>query len=273
MAHIISGFDYSVPKSLTEEPFWPEMLENLMILWRSQRGAIKEFAATRNIDRLCHFTAASNLNSLFEKGITSRKSLNSSGTKFKKLDPSNKVYFEDFSHVSVSLPNTKMLYNKYKAGSWIAIIVIDVRVLWKIPFFSIPMNSAKGNMHKLMHENYHDFLGLDGFKKLFSNVGLRKSCSVPKNEPTDIQSEIIFLKTIPTQFFKDILLSPIDKTSEQFLDVANQFGFFETGARAKYQWKWLSSEVIEAWGPTYSTKAQENYNSRVWHKDWRYDGE
>jgi len=264
--------DYSVPSSLVEEPFWPEMLLNLKSTWQRDRYLIKEYCLERNIKWLCHFTTATNLKSLFDKGIKSRRLLAQESLSHERVDSSSKIYYEDFNYLSVSSPNTKMLYTKYNEGIWVAVIVLDVSLLWHLPFFSIPMNSARWRMRQLMSLNHAKFLGLEGFRSLFGNPQVRQKCKVPISEPTDVQSEVIFLDTIPSSYFRHVLLTPIDKTSKGFLSVANDFGFFESGTKTKFEWKWLAAEQINAWGPLYSSSAQECYNLRKWDEDWDKSG-
>lgn len=265
--------DYSVPNSLIEEPFWPEMLSGIKSRWKRDRHFIKQFCSEREIQWLCHFTTASNLKSLFNNGIKSRKALSQQALSHQRIDGSTKLYFEDFNYLSVSSPNTKMLYSKFvNERVWVAVVVLDAKLLWQFPFFSIPMNSAKWQMRHLMNQDYTKFLGLSGLQSLFGNLPIREKCKVPMSEPTDIQSEVIFLDSIPSTYFRHVLLTPIEKTSSQFLSVAKDFGFFESGTKSKYEWKWLSMESISAWNPKYSASAQECYNLRNWNEDWEQNG-
>lgn len=264
--------DYSVPRSLVEEPFWPEMLSNVKSTWKSDRLLIKKYCKERNIQWLCHFTTATNLRSLFDNGVKSRSLLTQEALSHQRIDSSSKLYFENFNYLSISIPNTKMLHSKFNQGSWVAVVVLDASLLWQFPFFSIPMNSAKWQMRQLMNLNYAKFLGLSGLQALFGKIDIREKCNVPISEPTDVQSEVIFLDTIPSSYFKHVLLTPRDKNSPDFLQVANEFGFFKSGIKAKYEWKWLTMEQINAWGPKYSPKAQECYNLRKWSEDWDKNG-
>ena len=264
--------DYSVPSSLVEEPFWPEMLLNVKSTWKSDRLLIKKYCIEKNIQWLCHFTTATNLRSLFDNGINSRSLLAQEALSHQRIDNSSKLYFENFNYLSISIPNTKMLHSKFNQGSWVAVVVLDASLLWQLPFFSIPMNSAKWQMRQLMSLNYAKFLGLSGLRALFGNLDIREKCNVPISEPTDVQSEVIFLDTIPSHYFRHVLLTPKDKTSLDFLSVANEFGFFKSGTNAKYEWKWLTVEQINAWGPKYSPSAQECYNLRKWNEDWGKNG-
>lgn len=272
MTELLGHSDYSVAKSLTEEAFWPEMLSSINSAWQRDRLAIKQYCKKRNIKWLCHFTDAANLRSLFNNGIKSRRLLANESLEYSRIDTSSKLYFEDFNYLSISSPNTKMLHTKYMKGIWVAVVVLDVKLLWEMPFFSIPMNSAKGQMRTLMNTDYVQFLGYSGLRALFGNNELREKCKVPMSEPTDIQSELIFLSTISNNYFRHVCLTPIDKTSQNFLSVAKDFGFFESGTKAKYEWKWLTRETIDSWGPEYSAEAKECYNLRKWNEDWNSNG-
>lgn len=265
--------DYSVPNSLAEEPFWPEMLSSIQQSWRNDRHDIKRFCKDREIRWLYHFTTATNLKSLFDHGIMSRNLLAKKALSYQRIDGTSKLYFEDFNYLSISSPNTKMLYRKFAIEKvWVALLVLDVKLLWKLPFFSIPMNSAKWQMRHLINHEYSRFLGLAGLQTLFTNPAIREKCKVPKSEPTDVQSELIFLDTIPSSYFRHVLLTPIEKTSSDFLSVANEFGFFASGTTSKYEWKWLALDEIRTWDPKFSPSAQECYNLRNWTEDWDING-
>lgn len=261
--------DYSVSNSLVEEAFWPDMLKCIHSTWQSERIQIRQFCKDREIKWLCHFTTATNLKSIFDHGIQSRKMLIDQAIPHQRVDGSIKLYFDSFNYLSVSSPNTKMLYRKFTLEKvWVAVVVLDASLLWSVPFFSIPMNSARREMPRLISQDFTKFLGLSGLRSLFSNRQLRELCNIPVSEPTDIQSEVILLESIPRSYIKHVLLTPIDKTSKLFLTVANDFGFFQSGTKFKYEWKWLSPEVIKAWDPKYSVEAQTNYNLRNWKEDW-----
>ena len=265
--------DFSVPNSLTEEPFWPEMSKRIRYSWRNDLESIKKFCKEREIRWLYHFTAATNLKSIFHHGIMSRNLLAENEITYHRIDGSKKLYFEHFNYLSISSPNTKMLYRKFAIEKvWVALVVLDIKLLWKLPFFSIPMNSAKRQMRELINQEYERFLGMNGLRSLFANSAIRYKCKVPKSEPTDVQSELIFLDTIPSSFFRHILLTPVEKTSKDFLSVGNNFGFFESGSKFKYEWKWLAWDEIKTWDPKFSSTAQENYNLRNWNEDWLKNG-
>jgi hypothetical protein len=272
MTEFVGHSDYSVAKSLTEETFWPEMLSNINSTWQRDRNLIRQFCKERNIRWLCHFSDAANLRSLFNNGIKSRKSLANESLEHSRIDASSKLYFEDFNYISITSPNTKMLHTKYMKGIWVAVVMMDVKLLWEMPFFSIPMNSAKSQMRNLMNTDYMQFLGHLGLRTLFGNHELRKKCKVPISEPTDIQSELIFLNTISNNYFRHVWLSPIDKTSPIFESVGKDFGFFESGTKAKHECKWLTRETIDSWGPQYSAEAKDCYNLRKWNEDWNSNG-
>jgi hypothetical protein len=185
-----------------------------------------------------------------------------------RLDQSEKIYFEDFIYVSLSSPNTKMMFSKYQLGVPIAIIILKVKLLWKMPFFALPMNSARRELIPIIRNDYSKLLGLEGLQNLFLNNELRKKWQVQSSEPTDIQSELIFLDPIPKEFFETVLLTPIDKISPEFLKIAKEFGFFSSGLIKTHDWKWLKEHDIASWGPKFSTKSQMAYNERNWNETW-----
>jgi hypothetical protein len=260
--------NFSVNKSLIEEAFWPEMSKRIKLKWHEEKELIRKFAKNQNIKRLTHFTIATNLQSIFQSGLNSRTTLKSMKINHQRLDQSEKIYFEDFIYVSLSSPNTKMMFSKYQLGVPIAIIILKVKILWKMPFFSLPMNSARSELIPLIRNDYSKLLGLKGLQNLFLNNELREKWQVHSSEPTDIQSELIFLDPIPQEFFETVLLTPIEKTSPEFLQIAKEFSFFNPGLFKKHNWKWLNEQDIASWGPKFSTKSQVAYNERNWNETW-----
>lgn len=216
--------DYSVPSSLVEEPFWPEMFLSIKSTWQNDRHLIRQYCLERNIQWLCHFTPATNLISLSDNGIRSRRLLAQQSLPHQRIDGSTKLYFEDFNYLSISSPNTKMLYTKViEERVWVAIVFLDVKLLWQLPFFSIPMNSAKWQIPQLISLNHAKFLGLTGLRALFGNPQVREKYKVPTSEPTDVQSEVIFLDTIPSSYFRHVHCVP--PLEEQKL-IAREIGQF-----------------------------------------------
>jgi len=266
MGYILDNF--SVNTSLKEEDFWPEMSERIKIKWHEEKEEIRKYAKNRNIKRLTHFTIATNLQSIFRSGLNSRTALRSMNIEHQRLDRSEKIYFEDFIYASLTSPNTKMLFSKYHLGVPLAIIILKVKLLWKMPFFSLPMNSARSESIPLIQNDYSKLLGSKGFQNLFLNNELREKWQVHSSEPTDIQSELIFLDPIPQEFFETVLLTPIDKISPEFLQIAKEFGFFTPGLIKKHSWKWLQEHDIASWGPKFSTESQMAYNERNWNETW-----
>lgn len=260
--------NFSVKTSLKEEVFWPEMSERIKLKWRQDKEEIRTFAKHQNIKRLTHFTIATNLQSIYQSGLNSRTALQRLNIKHQRLDRSEKIYFEDCIYASLTSPNTKMLFSKYHLGVPLAIIILKVKLLWKMPFFSLPLNSARSESIPLIQNDYSRLLGLSGLKNLFLNNVLREKWQVHSSEPTDIQSELIFLDPIPQEFFDTVLLTPADKISSEFLKIAKEFGFFSSGIIKKHNWKWLNEQDIATWGPKFSTKSQMAYNERNWNETW-----
>ncbi len=268
MSTSFGNSDFSVRVSLTEEEFWPEMHRKVSSTWEKDLNLIKEFVDRHNIKQLCHFTLTRNLKSILDTGIQSRTILDSNSTTSTRMDVSSKLYFQDFNYVSISSPNTKMLSAKFKQGSWVSIILMDASLLRELPFFSIPMNSAKYQMPDLMREDYNRFLGFAGLQSLYANTELRKHCAIPASEPTDIQSELIFLSTIPVRYFKEIWLSPTNIKSPENLHVISELEPYGLSLGNTKRWKWLKREKIDSWDAKFSPEAQECFNLRNWNKDW-----
>ena len=264
--------NYSVEKSLAEEDFWPEMQRQIIKTWEQDKDSIRRFTKERGINRLCHFTMALNLKSIFSHGLKSRIDLSKHNIYHHKIETATKIYFQDFIYLSISSPNLKMIHSKFKATSPLAIINLPIKLLWKYPFFSIPWNSARRDMITSIQEDFSRFLGIKGLGNLFLNSKIRSKHNVHISEPTDLQSEIIFLTSIKPSFLKEVLITPMDKTSKEFLNLAKDLEFFESGVIQKHQFKWLEINKIESWGPGKSTDSRLKYNERDWRDDWYLDG-
>lgn len=255
-------------KSLIEEDFWPEMEREVRKTWDKDKDQIRIFSKNQNISRLCHFTKVANLKSIFDNGVKSRQALKKLNIEHDKIDKNFKIYFQDFVYISITSPNTKMIHSKFISGTPFAIIVMHIKLLWKQPFFSIPMNSARKELVTNIRNDYSKYLGIIGLKNLYSNRPLRSKFAIHSSEPTDLQSELIFLDPIPAKYFKTILITPIDKTSKEFLTLAKNFEFFDSGVIQKYEFKWLEEETIKTWGPGNSIESRLIYNERNWNEDW-----
>lgn len=266
--------DYSVEKSLQEEEFWPEMERQIRRKWAQDQDSIRNFTKDRCINRLCHFTLAANLKSVFTHGLKSRVDLNNNNINHHRIETASKIYFQDFIYLSISSPNLKMIHSKFKSSFPLAIVNLPIKLLWKYPFFSIPWNSARRDMIPSIKQDFTKFLGIDGLKNLFLNPRIRSKHRVHISEPTDLQSEIIFLNPIKPSFLKEkeVLITPMSKISKEYLSLAKDLELFESGVIHKRQFKWLEIEKIEGWGPGNSPESRLKYNERDWRDDWYLDG-
>lgn len=260
--------DYSVAQSLIEKPFWPEYEEQIFLEWKRNKKQIREFAHQRNLERLCHFTQGENLASIYQNGLMSRSKVKSKGLQSKRLDSSNKILFEDFVYISVTEPNKTMMESKFSSGLWTVIILIDPRILWKQPFFSIPFNSARSEIYDYLENNREETVGLNALKAIYKGKSIRDQFSISHSVPTDPASELLFLGSIDPKYFKKVLISETNRLSERFLEFANYFGFFESGSFKKYDWKEIKAEEIRKWKFGYNT--EENI-ARKWNSNWLND--
>ena len=262
--------DYSVAQSLVEKPYWPEYRNQIINQWRSEKSKIREFAYQRNIQRLCHFTQGENLVSIYKNGLMSRNEIKAKGLQSIRMDSSAKILFEDFIYASVSEPNKTMMESKYSSGAWPVIIILDPKILWKQPFFSVPFNSARMEVNEYLENNRNETIGLKALESIYRGKMIREQYDISHSVPTDPASELLFLGSIAPKYFKMVLISEIIRNTEKFLKFADYFGFFESGSFKKYEWKEIKAEEIRRWS---WANDQEANNARKWRKNWVEDGD
>jgi len=257
--------DYSVSQSLIEKSYWSDYRNLIISQWKRDKNKIREFAYQRNIQRLCHFTQGENLVSIYKHGLLSRNTIKTKNLTSIRLDSSEKILFEDFVYASVSEPNKTMMESKYSKGAWPVLIIIDPKLMWKQPFFSIPFNSARIEINEYLDNYKQETIGLKAIESIFRGESIREEFNISHSVPTDPASELLFLDPIDPKYFKTVLISEIPKNSPRFLQFANFFGFFESGTFKKYEWKEINSEEIYKWNWRVH---QEANNARKWRKSW-----
>lgn len=173
----------------------------------SEASKIVEIVRHRNLDKLYHFTPMENFKSIIKHGIVGKDSLVRRGIKFQITDNSSLQFLNDATFFSLSNPNDYMRYIKRMAG--IKLIVAEIseldlilEILCKVPFIATPTNSSNLQIQKLFNSKPSLFLGFTGLRNLFQMNAVRERHALHVNEPTDPQSEIIFLQKLPSHLIK-----------------------------------------------------------------------
>ena len=266
--------DYSVRQSITDIENWHEVSQEITKRWKLERSEIKNFVLDSRIDRLCHFTSGQNLSSIIKFGIASRYELEKVGLSFRKLDQTQKIYFNNMVHVSLDEPNRQMFYKKWKSGLWPVIINLNAEILWQYPFLVVPFNSARTSVLMEYVDKYHsEMIGLRGLKSLFQNQMIRKEFGLKSREATDPQAEILFLKKIEPIHISSMQYSPINLTDENYIKATLCSGFFKLGMSKKGKWSEIPLNILETWNFTHDAATTNENNMRKWQLSWMNNGD
>lgn len=189
-------------------------------------ASIESFIRKRSIKKLYHFTHVANLPSILEEGIKSRLELSNSYKEFENCDPDRHEGFLEGFSVSLSKPNI-FLFNQKNVEKQFNLVVLEIAAnsLLTQSFVAFPTNAAHStstNGVKRMPERYLGFQGISG---LFLEKTLRARLRLSENEPTDLQSEILFFETIESDKIRRIHI-PINFPVESRAAIENLSGRF-----------------------------------------------
>jgi hypothetical protein len=158
----------------------------------------------RGINKLFHFTHVSNLDSILKEGIRPRWELFQSAKEYEQSDPDRYDGFLEGFCVSLTKPNI-FLFNKKNREKAFKLVVLEIAAnsLLTQPFVAFPTNAAHSTSLEGVKRNPKRYLGIDGLSGMFLGDSLRNRLHISDNEPTDLQSEILFFETIaPTKIVK-----------------------------------------------------------------------
>jgi hypothetical protein len=183
---------------------------------------------SRQIGKLFHFTPLENLGQVLSTGLIPRScpSFNAlvrtpSITDLGRLEQSHGA-----NCLSISHPNSNMLYSKQKAGFTFALIGIDLSVLWRKSWFAFPTNSARSALVSHYKGDVNNFRGAVALERLFVDSAImesqwpiprtanREALGLKLSEPTDVQAEIAIDEVIEPSYFTRIFLRSLDSFKE-----------------------------------------------------------
>jgi hypothetical protein len=185
---------------------------------RMDFASIEELIRKRGIKRLFHFTHVSNLSSILKEGIKPRRELFQSSHQYEQCDPDRYDGFLEGFCVSLSKPNT-FLFNQKSRDKEFRLVVLEIAAnsLLTQPFVAFPTNAANSTSTEGVKKKPDRYLGLQGLSGMFLGESLRIRLRLPQNEPTDLQSEILFFETIEPEKILKIHVPksfPIDSRQE-----------------------------------------------------------
>ena len=170
---------------------------------RADRDAVKAEARRRGIRALYHFTAVGNLPSIAEKGLLSRARLADDPAVLIN-DADRFDGFLDYIALSVSQPNTRLLYTFATANRerGYAIIEIYRSVLWTRGNLFTWTNAAAGPCLRVPRK---ELQGSRAFSRLFAdrcrtaNGSVERTSDHLPKHPTDSQAEVLVPESIGTR--------------------------------------------------------------------------
>ena len=166
-------------------------------IWKEEWSEINKFIVSRKIPILFHFTPIENLASILETGLMSRQELTTQNITFKPTDNMRLDGITSGTCFSITKPNLGLLRQKRNISqNNIVVLECAANTLLLYPFVAFPGNAASGAFANDKSENTHRYTGINGLKNLYLNKSLRTKYTLNINEPTDNQSEIIFLENI-----------------------------------------------------------------------------
>lgn len=212
------------------------------------RTKISKFLEDRCIRNILHFTHVSNLISIFVSGLKSLESLEKVTSNYKSSDIVRLDGIKQGIFCSIAYPNIWMLNGKKNLNPQeYAILEIMENALLLQHFAAFPGNSARTELKVDAETNVAQYVGVSGLRRMFLNKTLRSDQKVPRNEPTDLQAEIIFFNELNVDRIRKIhfpgpRLQVFEKTYEflekQYPEIEIEFqcshNFFYKKTHAKH---------------------------------------
>ena len=176
----------------------------------AQLGVLREipgFLASRGIESLYHFTSIKNLPSIAQHGLMGRELLRSKGYEYIASDAVRVEPVENAICLSLSQPNNFMASRKISSGHELVLLEIGnvADLLTNFCFIATPGNFGSEALKRKIQNWPEEFIGGIGLLNLFKNHALRNKYGIADSEPTDPQSEILLLESIPWNFITKII--------------------------------------------------------------------
>jgi hypothetical protein len=158
---------------------------------------IAEWLRRRKITKLFHFTHINNLDSILRDGFQTRQYLDSKLQNYTPSDHDRLDGFPESLSFSIGKPNSLLLPEKNSKSDYkIVLLEVAANNLLTQNFGALPSNAANGYFQEILSKDKTRFVGVKGLKGMYLNEDLRKKASLPIEEPTDPQAEILFFEPI-----------------------------------------------------------------------------
>jgi len=166
---------------------------------------IEEFVRERSINGLFHFTRATNLGSILERGLITRDILIQEG----KREACNDQFRYDATDaicVSIGFPNYKMFWSLRQNNEdieWVVLVIRSRALLERCVFCQTNAASARVTAIPLQQR-----MSLDALKLMYLDFDQtqRATLNIPSDYPTNPQAEVLRLDGIPRQYISGVLV-------------------------------------------------------------------
>jgi hypothetical protein len=227
-------------------------------------GEVPLFLAAREIKSLFHFTHFENLDSIFQYGLLGKGDLDRKRINYQVTDSSRQEPIENGICCSIGTVNKYMLTRKVNSSDS-QLVLLELSpvetLLQNKNYLAIPGNFGR-NIHKVRIQQFpEEYIGAKGLLNLFLNEPIREKYNLHRSEPTDPQSEIVFLESIESSSIKRLVLPPgasmhARTAVERFLLDTRRDLIVELDNKSKFRMVlWNASETVE-------------FHERKWSEEW-----
>lgn len=192
-----------------------------------RRAEIEKIIQDRGIKKLCHFTQARNLDSIFEHGILSRNKINGLKIDAAVNDRERWDGHTDAISVSISGANYRMLYALGKGkqnrgetcpGDAYVLLELDPSLLYELDCAFYPTNAAS---NRVRHASKTEFQSAQALENMFADgvpcpagTYSRAKWNLDPCETSDPQAEVLVFETIPAHYINCVLFETEDMVDE-----------------------------------------------------------
>jgi hypothetical protein len=154
--------------------------------------SIREFAATKNIEHLLHFTKINNLESILILGLIPREALDAAGWNYQYADSMRLDGKRENNCLSIGFPNWQMFYKLRQSdpsATWVVLEIDAIPILEDARTSFVPDNAAAYRMKG------QEASGLKGLSRLYDDCfhpTKNRPKYLPPGYPSNSQAEVLF---------------------------------------------------------------------------------
>lgn len=168
-------------------------------------NTVQEYANERGIKLLVHFTQASKLESILQRGLVTRDILINEGR-----NDFNDLYRFDGTNavcLSIGFPNYKMFFSIRQANKDVGWVVLAIHpaALWALPCAFCVANAASASVTAVPLEQRRNLAALQA---MYADLGAktRAILGIPDSYPTNPQAEVLMLNGVPKDYIWGVIV-------------------------------------------------------------------